>query len=1014
MAAARLSALSRSRLVPWTCITSDPPCSWRQKRLYAAAAVAAPVKPKAKPPHPSESFLSGTNGIIIEQLYDQWLEDPSKVHRSWDQFFRNVDAGLKPGEAYSPAPRSFYERLGPGRLLPSGAAEEIEKEFDATQIEESLKVLQLIRSYRERGHLIANLDPLKLMKVNLHPDLDPAAHGFGEEHMDRQFFVGGEFGQQVLTLREILERVRKAYCGTLAVEYMHISDRTQKFWVRAKFEKEVMYQFTREEKEKIYKWLAMADSFERFLANKYSTAKRFGLEGAECMIPGLEACLERASELGIENVVVGMPHRGRLNVLANVMKKPLAAIFSEFQAAVSKSAEVGMLGSGDVKYHLGTSADRTLANGLHVHLSLTANPSHLEAVDPVVVGKTRAKQFFKKDINRNRVMSILLHGDAAFAGQGVVAETLELADLKDYTTGGTIHIIVNNQIGFTTDPRKARSSPYCSDVAKIVGAPILHVNGDDPEAVVHACRIAAEFRQTFKKDVVVDIVCYRRHGHNELDQPAFTQPHMYKKIAAHPPTLKLYSQELAKQAVMPLDVSESVVKSIMNEFEGEFRKAKTFEGKRSDWLSTNWEGFKSWLHLSKIRPTGVSLDLLKRVGLATTRLPEGFNVHPKIRDILEQRKKMMETGEGIDWSCGEALAYGTLLLEGFHIRLSGQDVERGTFSHRHAVLHDQKTDGEYVPLNNIEPAQAVFDVCNSNLSEFAVLGFEHGYSLESPYALVLWEAQFGDFANGAQVIIDQFIASGESKWLRQSGLTLLLPHGYDGQGPEHSSCRVERFLQLSDEPPDELPVLGPNSRQIQERNIQVVNCTTPANFFHAIRRQLHREFRKPLIVVTPKNLLRHRKAISTLEDFAPGTLFQKVIRESADDLVEEEKVRRVVFCAGKVYYDLLDEREKRGIKDIAIVRVEQYTPFPFDLVEDEAGRFPNAEIVWCQEEPQNMGAWTYVEPRFITAFSQSCKRIPFYAGRKPSASPATGSIAVHEREFAEFSGRALSDKPLLQ
>eukprot|EP00741_Cyanophora_paradoxa_P015699 tig00020904_g15156.t1 len=976
--------------------------------MYASAAPAPlGTKPKSKPPHPSESFLTGTNSVVLEQMYEMWKADPASVHKSWDTFFRNIDAGLKPGEAYLPPARPVHER-GPRRILSAEGEESLSKEFNMTHVEESVRVLALLRSYRERGSLMANLDPLGLVKPQIHPDLDPASFGFTEEDMDREFYLGGELGRQSGTLREILTYLQDTYCKTFTVEYMHISDKQQKFWIRSRVELAEPYSFTPAERKSIYTALARADGFERFLAAKYNTAKRFGLEGGESVICGIDACLERAAELGVENVCFGMPHRGRLNVLANIMEKPLAQIFSEFQTV--KPKDESMLGSGDVKYHLGTSGNRHLSNGMTIHASLAANPSHLEAVDPVVIGKARAKQHFRKDAERAKTMAVLLHGDAAFAGQGVVAETLELSDLVDYTTGGTIHIVVNNQIGFTTDPRKARSSPFCSDVAKIVGAPIFHVNGDDPEAVVRACRIAAEWRQTFKKDVVVDIVCYRRHGHNELDQPAFTQPRMYKQIAKHPPTVKLYAEYLDKNGYISKAETDAIVKSITQNFEAEFEKSKTWKGKTSDWLSTNWHGFKSWLHLSKIRPTGTNIEVLKRVGLASCQVPAGFKIHPKIKEILDARKKMLESGEGLDWATCEQLAFGTLLLEGFHVRVSGQDCERGTFSHRHAVLHDQETDEEYVPLDFIDKDQADFHICNSNLSEFAVLGFEHGYSLESPYQLTIWEAQFGDFANGAQIIIDQFIVSGENKWLRQSGLVMLLPHGYDGQGPEHSSSRLERFLQLSDESPDEIPVLGPMSTQIQERNIQVVNCTTPANFFHVLRRQLHREFRKPLIVMSPKALLRNKKCVSPLEDLAPGTMFQKMIRDTSEELAADEKVRRVILCSGKVYYDLADARAKRGIKDVAIARIEQIAPFPFDLVGDELLRFKNAEIVWVQEEPQNMGAWFYIEPRVKTALRpHGDTRAPRFIGRKAAAAPATGFFAQHEKELQEILDGAFAE-----
>jgi 2-oxoglutarate dehydrogenase E1 component len=764
---------------------------------------------------------------------------------------------------------------------------------------------------------------------------------------------------------------------------MHIQDPAQKAWIQERIESiHNQPDFTAHGKRAILERLTAAEAFEQFLNKKYTGTKRFGLDGGEALIPALEQVLKRGSQMGLKEVVIGMPHRGRLNVLANFMGKPFTAIFSEFQGGAANPEDVG--GSGDVKYHLGTSSDREF-DGNSVHLSLTANPSHLEAVNPVVVGKVRAKQDQAKYEDRNAVMGLLMHGDAAFAGQGLVPETLDLSELKGYRIFGTIHFVVNNQIGFTTNPVNSRSGPYCSDVAKIIQAPIFHVNGDDPEAVVHVARIAIEFRQTFHKDVVVDMFCYRRFGHNEGDEPAFTQPLMYKAIAKHPTTRTIYAAQLAKEGTVSSDEAEGLVKQWHDRLDADFEAAGSYKVNKADWLEGVWSGLESVKGFDARRgDTEVPIETLKQVGQALAKVPENFNLNRKIKRQLDAKIKMIESGEGIDWATAEALAFGTLLLEGNPVRLSGQDSNRGTFSHRHACFVDQETEEHYWPLNHITENQKTIEVVDSPLSELAVLGFEYGYSLAEPNALVLWEAQFGDFVNGAQVLIDQFITSGESKWLRMCGLVMLLPHGFEGQGPEHSSARLERFLQLCG-----------------EDNIQVVNCTTPANYFHVLRRQLHREFRKPLIVMTPKSLLRHKRCVSNLEDFGPGSSFHRVMY--CDHLPgPKAKAKQVVMCSGKLYYELLEEREKRGIDNVHFLRLEQIYPFPADALAQELAPYKHCDIVWCQEEPRNMGAWSFAST-FIEEVAEEVgfkNPRPRYAGRTSAGSPATGSLKRHQAEQA--------------
>lgn len=968
----------------------------------------APV-PRAVPlSRLTDNFLDGTSSVYLEELQRAWEVDPQSVDESWDNFFRNFvgQASTSPG-------------------------------ISGQTIQESMRLLLLVRAYQVNGHMKAKLDPLGLEEREIPVDLDPALYGFTEADLDREFFLGvwrmsGFLSENrpVQTLRSILNRLEQAYCGTIGYEYMHIPDRDKCNWLREKIETVIPRGYNAERRLVMLDRLIWSTQFENFLATKWTAAKRFGLEGAETLIPGMKEMFDRSADMGVESIVIGMSHRGRLNVLGNVVRKPLRQIFSEFSGGTKPaSGEFGSYtGTGDVKYHLGTSYDRPTRGGKRIHLSLVANPSHLEAVDPVVVGKTRAKQYYSNDKERKKNLAILIHGDGSFAGQGVVYETLHLSALPNYTTGGTIHMVVNNQVAFTTDPMSGRSSQYCTDVAKALNAPIFHVNGDDLEAVVHACELAAEWRQTFQSDVVVDIVCYRRFGHNEIDEPSFTQPKMYKVIRNHPPALDLYEKQLIEMGQLSkeeIDALHKKVNSILNE---EFISSKEYVPNRRDWLAAYWAGFKSPEQLSRIRNTGVKPEILKNVGKAITSIPETFKPHRAVKRVYDQRAQMIETEEGVDWAVGEALAFATLLVEGNHVRLSGQDVERGTFSHRHSVLHDQETGERYCPLDHVimNQPEEMFTVSNSSLSEFGVLGFELGYSMENPNSLVLWEAQFGDFANGAQVIFDQFISSGESKWLRQSGLVVLLPHGYDGQGPEHSSARLERYLQMSDDNPFVIPEMDPTLRtQIQQCNWQIVNVTTPANYFHVLRRQINRDFRKPLIVMSPKNLLRHKDCKSNLSEFddvqghpgfdKQGTRFKRLIKDQNDHSNLEEGIKRLILCSGKIYYELDEERQRLQRKDVAICRVEQLCPFPYDLVQRELKRYPNAEIVWCQEEPMNMGAYSYITPRLTTAMT-ALGRGKYedikYVGRAPSAATATGFSQLHVKEQREVVETALQSAPV--
>ncbi len=942
--------------------------------------------------HPLQtSILSGPNAAFIAELYARYAEDPGAVAPDWRRFFADLQDDARAvlrelrGASWSPT--------RPG-IIVNGAAAAPAAGLGVDTLRaaatDSVRALMLIRAYRVRGHLEANLDPLGLKPHEPHPELDPHSYGFTEADMDRPIFIDNVLGLETATLRQIVQIVRETYCGNIGIEYMHIQDPPQKAWIQERIESIRNHtMFTEKGKRAILERLTEAELFERFLDRRYTGTKRFGVDGGESTIPALEQILKRGSQLGIDEVVIGMAHRGRLNVLANVIGKPFAAIFSEFQGNPANPEDVQ--GSADVKYHLGTSSDREFDDKI-VHLSLTANPSHLEAVNTVVLGKVRAKQLRKGPSGRDQVMALLLHGDAAFAGQGLVAETLDLSELKGYRTGGTIHFIVNNQIGFTTNPVQSRSGPYCSDVAKMIQAPIFHVNGDDPEAVVHVARIATEFRQQFKKDVVIDMFCYRRYGHNESDEPAFTQPLMYRRIAQHPTARAMYADRLVGEGVLARDEVERMTADFQSRLEGEFEAAVSYKPNKADWLEGAWSGLEIASGDERRGRTAVDGETLREVGRALATVPEGFNANRKIVRLLDAKKRMFESGDGIDWATAEALAFGTLLIEGAAVRLSGQDSARGTFSQRHAALIDQETEHRHLPLNHIRAGQAEFEVVDSPLSEAGVLGFEYGYSLAEPKTLVVWEAQFGDFANGAQVIIDQFISSGEAKWLRMCGLTLLLPHGHEGQGPEHSSARVERYLQLCG-----------------EDNMQVVNCTTPANYFHVLRRQLHRNFRKPLIVFTPKSLLRHKLCVSSLADMQPDTSFHRVMYDN-EKLCEDEAVKRVVLCSGKVYFDLFEERARRGQTDLFFLRLEQLYPFPHNALRGELARFPEAEVVWCQEEPKNMGAWTFVAPEIESVMAEASmrRRRPVYVGRPAAAAPATGLLRRHNREQAQLIDTALT------
>ena len=971
----------------------------------------------------ASSFMQGHNAEYLEQMYARYANDPNAVDESWQAFFKAMgddEVSVKKEAAgpswaradWPPMPNDDLTAALTGEWAPEPEVKSAGKKIQAKAEEkgvslnddqvkravlDSIRALMIIRAYRIRGHLVADLDPLGMRETTPHPELDPKSYGFTDADMDRPIFIDNVLGLQIASMREILSIVKRTYCGTFALQYMHISNPEEAGWLKERIEglgKEI--QFSREGRKAILNKMVEAEGFEKFLHVKYMGTKRFGLDGGESLIPAMEQIIKRGGNLGVRDIVIGMPHRGRLSVLANVMQKPYRAIFNEFQGGSSKPEDVD--GSGDVKYHLGASSDREF-DGNTVHLSLTANPSHLEAVNPVVIGKVRAKQDQYKDADRTTVMPILLHGDAAFAGQGVVAECFALSGLKGHKAGGTMHIVVNNQIGFTTAPHFSRSSPYPTDNALVVEAPIFHVNGDDPEAVVHAAKVATEFRQKFHKDVVIDIFCYRRFGHNEGDEPMFTNPVMYKKIKTQKTSLSLYTERLVRDGLIPEGEIEDMKAAFQAKLSEEFEAGKDYKPNKADWLDGKWS------HLDRNKEgyvrgeTAIKPETFAQIGTALSTAPDNLPLHKTVGRLLDSKAKMFETGEGFDWATGEALAFGSLLTEGYPVRLSGQDSTRGTFSQRHSGLVNQDTEERYYPLNNVRPGQAQYEVIDSMLSEYAVLGFEYGYSMAEPNALTLWEAQFGDFANGAQIMFDQFISSGESKWLRMSGLVVLLPHGFEGQGPEHSSARLERFLQMCG-----------------QDNWIVANCTTPANYFHILRRQLHRDFRKPLVLMTPKSLLRHKMAVSKAEEFTTGSSFHRLMWDDAQHgnsdtkLVKDDKIKRVVMCSGKVYYDLLEERDARGIDDIYLLRVEQFYPFPAQSAVQELERFKNAEVVWCQEEPKNQGGWTFIEPNleWVLGRIKAKHTRPKFVGRSTSASPATGLASNHKAQQAALVNDALT------
>ena len=975
----------------------------------------------------ASSFLDGANADYVDQLAARHAADPNSVDPQWAEFFRALgDSELDAKRAASgpswartdwppqpaddltaaltgewAAPPPAKEAKAAGAKIAAKAEEQgiqLTNEQIQRAVLDSIRALMIIRAYRIRGHLAADLDPLGLAEKKSHPELEPASYGFSEADMDRPIFIDNVLGLTHASMRQIIDILKRTYCGTFALQYMHISDPEQASWLKERIEgygKEIA--FTREGRKAILNKLVEAEGYEKFLHVKYMGTKRFGLDGGEALIPAMEQIIKRGGALGVKEVIIGMPHRGRLNILANVMQKPYRAIFHEFQGGSYKPEDVD--GSGDVKYHLGASSDREF-DGNKVHLSLTANPSHLEAVNPVVLGKVRAKQDQMNDAaERIAVLPILLHGDAAFAGQGVVAECLQLSGIKGHRTGGCIHIIVNNQIGFTTAPAFSRTSPYPTDIALMVEAPIFHVNGDDPEAVVHAAKVATEFRQKFHKDVVIDIFCYRRFGHNEGDEPMFTNPAMYNRIRKQKTTLQLYTDRLVADGLIPEGEIEQMKAAFQARLNEEFEAGKAFLPNKADWLDGRWKNLQTKdLNNYQRGETWIKAETLAEVGAALTRIPEGFDIHKTVARQLDAKREMFAKGQGFDWATAEALAFGSLQVEGFNVRLAGQDCTRGTFSQRHSGWIDQTTEERHYPLNHIRAGQARYEVIDSMLSEYAVLGFEYGYSLAEPNALTLWEAQFGDFANGAQIMFDQFINSGESKWLRMSGLVVLLPHGFEGQGPEHSSARLERFLQLS-----------------AEDNWIVANCTTPANYFHILRRQLHRTYRKPLILMTPKSLLRHPMAISRAEDFTDGSTFHRVLWDDAQKgnstlkLKADDKIKRVVLCSGKVYYDLLAERDAQGLDDVYLLRVEQLYPLPTISLTQELSRFPKAEFIWCQEEPRNQGAWLFIEPdmeQILTKIRGKTTRMS-YTGRKASASPATGLASRHKHEQQTLVAQAL-------
>jgi 2-oxoglutarate dehydrogenase E1 component len=953
-------------------------------------------------------IAAGVSPAFIDSLYARYKTSPESVEPAWRGLFEGLD-----GAAQSPS----WERSN----WPLASTDDLTAALDPTQMEpapkpakggakpaaapaapaseadivraaaDSIRAMLLIRTYRVRGHLAATLDPLGLSKRELPADLTPEYYGFSGADLDRKVYMGGTLGLEWATVREIVTTLRANYCGNVGLEYMHIADVEERRFLQDRMEgQDKAIEFTPAGKKAILNKVIEAEQWERFCGKKYVGTKRFGLDGGESMIPALESVIKYGGALGVREIVYGMAHRGRLNVLANVMAKPFRVIFHEFGGGSDNPDDVA--GSGDVKYHLGTSTDREF-DGINVHMSLVANPSHLEAEDPVVLGKVRAIQTIAGDLETHTAsLPVLIHGDAAFAGQGIVWECLGFSGIRGYNTGGCIHFVINNQIGFTTSPQFARSSPYPSDVAKGVQAPIFHVNGDDPEAVTFACKMAIEFRQRFHRDVVIDMWCYRRFGHNEGDEPGFTQPLMYAQIRQHPPVSEVYGAKLIEQKVTDQAWVDTAIGQFNTLLEGEFEAGASYKPNRADWFAGRWSGLYAPADAESARrnvDTGIETKLFDSLGRTLTTVPEGLTIHKTLGRVLDAKREMFKSSANFDWATGEALAFGSLLSEGYGVRLSGQDSGRGTFSQRHAVWVDQTDEHKYRPLSTIEHGS--FEVLDSPLSEYGVLGFEYGYALADPKTLVLWEAQFGDFMNGAQIMIDQFIASGEAKWLRANGLVMMLPHGYEGQGPEHSSARPERFLQLC-----------------AQDNMQVANCTTPANFFHLLRRQMHRSFRKPLIVFTPKSLLRHKLAVSKAADFQGESHFMRILSDPSAPA--DKDVKRLVLCSGKVAYDLMEARDAAGDKTTAIVRVEQLYPFPGEPLTARLKKMTSLEtVVWAQEEPKNNGYWSFVEPfieECLVATGGKATRAK-YAGRAAAASPATGLMKRHQAEQGALIADAL-------
>ena len=928
----------------------------------------------------NDSFLNSANAPYVAELYFKYTQNPKSIDESWKSFFSSLnedelsiisDFG---GPEWKKRDTNVIDDISFDKVVRSSSA--VDFNSFKTSTLDSIRALRLIRAYRINGHLIANLDPLNLHKKNYHPELDYKSYGFSEHDLDREIFIDGSLGLETATLNEIIQILNKTYASSIGVEFLHIQSVEQKQWVQERIEEvHNKTNFTTQGKKAIFQRLVESELFEQYLDKKFLGTKRYGVEGGESMIPGIEQIVKQSCLAGVQDIYFGTAHRGRLTLLATVLGMPYRGILSKFQGSLNDPNEV--LGSGDVKYHLGVSSDREF-DGKSIHLSLTPNPSHLEAVDPVVAGKVRAKQTLLQDKTTDKVFGILIHGDAAMAGQGIVAETFAMSQLRGFRTGGIIHFVINNQIGFTTTPHYGRSAPYCTEIAKMVQAPIFHVNGDDPEAVVHVCRLAAEYRNLFKEDVVVDMFCYRRSGHNEADEPMFTQPLMYKKIKQHQTTLNLYKDQLIKEEILTEDEAKTKLSDFKKFLDNEFELSKSYKPNKADWLDGTWTGIKIASIDARRGKTSSTADDLKILAKEIHTIPEGFTPHKRIKKIYNDREQSIIEGKNIDWATAEALAFATLLKDGYGVRLSGQDVGRGTFSHRHAVLYDQENEKRFVPLRHFRKEQALFEIVDSFLSEFGVLGFEYGYSQADPKTLVIWEAQFGDFSNGAQTIIDQFITTGERKWLRMSGLTLLLPHGHEGQGPEHTSSRLERFLQMC-----------------AEDNIQVANCTSPANYFHILRRQMMRDFRKPLILMTPKSTLRHKGNTSSIEDFVNGSTFHRVLRKPLSG-EEKNKINRVVLCSGKIYFELQDHIDALKLDNIHIIRLEQLYPFPYEALEEELIDFKNCEMIWCQEEPKNMGAWQFVQERVLSVVKKvTGKNELHFIGRRAAASPATGVFDRH-------------------